>query len=127
MSKLFPIPLINRRDRLGLTLQGWLFGLALVSVVAWGLLSHIHGFFALTQPIELGRVPAEGETIAAMAMGDLTLHGVTRGVSIPLEGQLSNGFAIQMKVGCFLMDTICGRSSWTHCATRLFLFRRAAC
>lgn len=51
MSKLFPIPLINRRDRLGLTLQGWLFGLALVSVVAWGLLSHIHGFFALTQPI----------------------------------------------------------------------------
>ncbi len=51
MSKFFRIPLINRRDRLGLTRQGWLFGLVLVSVVTWGLVSHIHGFFALTQPI----------------------------------------------------------------------------
>ena len=51
MSKLFRFQLINRRDRLGLTLQGWLFGLALVSVVVWGLVSHIHGFLALTQPI----------------------------------------------------------------------------
>ena len=51
MSKLFRFQLINRRDRLGLTLQGWLFGLALVIVVVWGLVSHIHGFLALTQPI----------------------------------------------------------------------------
>lgn len=51
MSNLFRFQLINRRDRLGLTLQGWLFGLMLVSVVTWGLISHIHGFFALTQPI----------------------------------------------------------------------------
>ena len=51
MSKLFRFQLINRRDRLGLTLQGWLFGLALVSVVVWGLVSHIHGFFALNQPL----------------------------------------------------------------------------
>ena len=51
MSKSFRFQLINRRDRLGLTLQGWLFGLALVSVVVWGLVSHAHGFFALNQPL----------------------------------------------------------------------------
>ena len=51
MSNLFRFQLINRRDRLGLTLQGWLFGLALVSVMTWGIFSHIHGFFALNQPL----------------------------------------------------------------------------
>ena len=51
MSKFFRFQLINRRDRLGLTLQGWLLGLALVSVVVWGLVSHAHGFFALNQPL----------------------------------------------------------------------------
>jgi polyisoprenoid-binding protein YceI len=50
--------------------------------------------FDLTEPIELGSVPAEGETVSATAVGDLTLHGVTRSVSIPLEGQLSNGYVV---------------------------------
>jgi polyisoprenoid-binding protein YceI len=40
--------------------------------------------FVLTEPIELGTVPAEGEEVTATAVGDLTLHGVTRTVSIPL-------------------------------------------
>lgn len=40
--------------------------------------------FVLTQPIELGALPAEGEPIAVTAVGDLTLHGVTKSVSIPL-------------------------------------------
>ena len=40
--------------------------------------------FLLTEPIELGSVPPEGEPIFATAVGDLTLHGVTRNVSIPL-------------------------------------------
>jgi polyisoprenoid-binding protein YceI len=50
--------------------------------------------FALTQPIQLNAVPANGETIAATAVGDLTLHGVTRSISIPLEGQLTGGYAV---------------------------------
>lgn len=44
--------------------------------------------FSLTAPIELGAAPAEGETFTATATGDLTLHGVTREVSLDLEGSL---------------------------------------
>jgi polyisoprenoid-binding protein YceI len=47
--------------------------------------------FVLTQPIELGSLPAEGATISVTAVGDLTLHGTTRSVSIPLEARLSSG------------------------------------
>lgn len=47
--------------------------------------------FTLTEPVALATVPIEGETIAATATGNCTLHGVTRNVSIPLQGQLTNG------------------------------------
>jgi polyisoprenoid-binding protein YceI len=40
--------------------------------------------FVLTEPIEVGTLPAEGESISATAVGDLTIHGVTNTVSIPL-------------------------------------------
>ena len=40
--------------------------------------------FVLTEPIELGAIPAEGTPVNVTAVGDLTLHGVTRNVSIPL-------------------------------------------
>jgi polyisoprenoid-binding protein YceI len=40
--------------------------------------------FVLTQPIELGAIPAENVGITVTAVGDLTLHGVTKNVSIPL-------------------------------------------
>jgi polyisoprenoid-binding protein YceI len=40
--------------------------------------------FVLTQPIELDSLPAENEPIQVTAVGDLTLHGVTQEVSIPL-------------------------------------------
>ena len=40
--------------------------------------------FVLTEPIELGVIPAEGTAINVTAVGDLTLHGVTRNVSIPM-------------------------------------------
>ena len=40
--------------------------------------------FVLTEPIELGVLPAEGEEVTATAVGDLTLHGVTKRVSIPV-------------------------------------------
>jgi polyisoprenoid-binding protein YceI len=45
--------------------------------------------FELAGPVDLGALPAEGETVSAVASGDLTLHGVTRGVEIPLEGSLA--------------------------------------
>ena len=50
--------------------------------------------FALTKPIPLAAVPAEGETISVTAVGDLTLHGVTRSVELPLEGQLTDGLVV---------------------------------
>lgn len=50
--------------------------------------------FTLTQPIALGRTPTAGEPISATAVGDLTLHGVTRSVALPLQGQLTNGYVV---------------------------------
>jgi polyisoprenoid-binding protein YceI len=50
--------------------------------------------FVLTKAIELGGAPENGETVQAMATGDLTLHGVTRSIDIPLEGQFTNGYAV---------------------------------
>ena len=44
--------------------------------------------FAITEPITLGSTPGVGETISATATGELTLHGATRAVEIPIEGQL---------------------------------------
>jgi polyisoprenoid-binding protein YceI len=47
--------------------------------------------FKLTQPIDLGSIPAAGQSVKATATGDLTLHGVTKSVQIPLEARLANG------------------------------------
>jgi len=43
--------------------------------------------FVLTEPINFKSVPNVGQTVRATAKGDFTLHGVTRPVSIPLEGR----------------------------------------
>jgi polyisoprenoid-binding protein YceI len=43
--------------------------------------------FVLTQPITLAAVPSPGETIKAQATGEFTLHGVTKTVTIDLEGR----------------------------------------
>jgi polyisoprenoid-binding protein YceI len=45
--------------------------------------------FKLTQPIELGSVPADGQVVHATATGDLTIHGQTKSVQIPVEARLS--------------------------------------
>ena len=47
--------------------------------------------FTLTSPIQLGSLPAEGQAISATASGNLTLHGVTKPVQIPVQAKLSNG------------------------------------
>jgi len=43
--------------------------------------------FVLTQPITLWAQPAAGDTIKTQATGDFTLHGVTKKVTIDLEGR----------------------------------------
>jgi polyisoprenoid-binding protein YceI len=50
--------------------------------------------FTLTEPATLDRLPAEGETVAVTALGDLTVHGVTRQVQVPLQVSLSGGVAV---------------------------------
>ena len=50
--------------------------------------------FVLAEPIAVEGDPASGDTIAATAVGDLTLHGVTNRVSIPLEGALVDGAVV---------------------------------
>ena len=47
--------------------------------------------FALTQPIELGSVPAAGQTVTASATGDLTLRGTTKSVTFDVQSQLKDG------------------------------------
>ncbi len=44
--------------------------------------------FVLTQPIQVGSAPAEGQRISVPATGDLTIRGVTRQVIIELQAQL---------------------------------------
>lgn len=43
--------------------------------------------FSLTQPIDFGTIPTEGEQITVEATGDLTLHGVTRSVTFELTAE----------------------------------------
>ena len=50
--------------------------------------------FELTQPIELGSVPAEGASIDVEATGNLTVHGVTNEVTIPLTAEVQAGVII---------------------------------
>ncbi|WP_131745271.1 YceI family protein [Frankia sp. Cppng1_Ct_nod] len=51
--------------------------------------------FTLTKPIDLGSVPAAGVTKTYQATGDLTLHGVTKTVTISLDTQRSG---VQIKI-----------------------------
>jgi polyisoprenoid-binding protein YceI len=43
--------------------------------------------FELTEPIEVGKTPEQGEILEVEAIGELTLHGVTREVTVPIQGR----------------------------------------
>ena len=47
--------------------------------------------FVLTQPIELGSEPAEGEAVSVQAVGELTLKDTTREVTFELEARRDGG------------------------------------
>ena len=47
--------------------------------------------FQLTEPIEFGSIPADGEQLTATATGDLTLRGVTNPVTFELTAQTTDG------------------------------------
>jgi polyisoprenoid-binding protein YceI len=53
--------------------------------------THPTSTFTLTRPIELGTIPAEGETITATATGDLTLRGATKPVTFDVQARLNQG------------------------------------
>ena len=44
--------------------------------------------FVLTAPVDLGSAPDAGASFTAEATGDLTIHGVTQSVTVPINGQL---------------------------------------
>lgn len=44
--------------------------------------------FELSEPIDLGAVPAEGEPVLVTAVGEMTIHGITNPIQMPLEAQL---------------------------------------
>jgi polyisoprenoid-binding protein YceI len=47
--------------------------------------------FKTTAPIDLGTLPAEGKTVSVTAAGTLTIHGVTKNVSIALAAVRQGG------------------------------------
>ncbi len=44
--------------------------------------------FTLTSPVDIGAVPAEGEPVSVIALGEIEIKGVTQTIEIPLETQL---------------------------------------
>lgn len=47
--------------------------------------------FELTQPVDLGGVPSDGQTVTVDATGTLTIHGTSQEVTVALQAQLVNG------------------------------------
>lgn len=50
--------------------------------------------FVLAEPIELGETPVEGAAVRVDAVGDLTVHGTTQRVTIPLTAELQAGLIV---------------------------------
>lgn len=47
--------------------------------------------FTLTDPIDFGQIPADGDLVTAIASGDLTVAGVTNPIEMSLEAQVVDG------------------------------------
>ena len=47
--------------------------------------------FRLLTLIDLGTIPADGQSITATAQGELTLHGVTQPISFEVTAKIANG------------------------------------
>lgn len=47
--------------------------------------------FVLAEPVDLPDGALDGETVDVVAVGDLTLHGVTQGVEVPITATLADG------------------------------------
>lgn len=50
--------------------------------------------FTLSGPVELGSDAATGADVKVSAAGELTIHGVTKAVSLPIEAKLVDGTAV---------------------------------
>ena len=64
--------------------------------------THPTATFTLTEPIELGAVPADGEEVTHTVTGDLTLRGVTNSVTFELTAR-RNGATIEAN-GSIVID-----------------------
>jgi polyisoprenoid-binding protein YceI len=61
--------------------------------------------FTLTEPIDLGAVPADGEEITVEARGDLTMHGVTQSITFELTAKLTGDtFAVNATIPITFTD-----------------------
>ena len=61
--------------------------------------------FVLTEPVDLGPAAADGGAVAVTAAGNLTVHGVTRAVQVPLDAQLVEGTVVVVgSVGIVFAD-----------------------
>lgn len=58
---------------------------------AMNVAEHPTGTFTLTDPVDFGGVPVEGETITFSAVGDLTVNGITNPVELEMEAQVAEG------------------------------------
>ena len=52
------------------------------------------GTFTLTQPIELGGDAGSGAPVQVTALGDLTIHGVTKPIEMAIDAQLVDGTVV---------------------------------
>lgn len=50
--------------------------------------------FELTAPFDFGQIPGGGEQVTVTAAGNLTVHGVTQAVEMPLTAELQNGVIV---------------------------------
>ena len=50
--------------------------------------------FVLTEPADFGTIPDGAESVSVTATGDLTVHGITNSIEMPLEARLVDGVIV---------------------------------